>query len=297
VLPSSSREYTINNAGTSTGGPFLLTVKGAATTGVTLQDGEKAIVAWNGTDYVKVAGLSQTNNVSYTSFLTETSTTTTNKPTLQFERTGAQPNSTGNAGYVSFKTNGPSAIGTYEAAKIEVTYLNQLSILGQGTMVIAIGNSTGSYSTRIELDGGDIKSIAGGSFTWGSSGSQSMVFDADTNLQLATGALMPYAPAPASISAATTLTAANIQAQIINTTGTTYTVTMPTGANIETVAGWIAANIAYDFYVINTASGTITVAVNTGVTALGSLTIATGVSAHFRMRKTANNTFILYRLS
>lgn len=55
ILPSSSREYTINNAGTSTGGPFLLTVKGSATTGITLVDGEKAIVAWNGSDYVKIA--------------------------------------------------------------------------------------------------------------------------------------------------------------------------------------------------------------------------------------------------
>lgn len=52
-LPASSREYTINNAGT---GGFLLTVRGATpTTGVTLVDGERAIVAWNGTDYVKVA--------------------------------------------------------------------------------------------------------------------------------------------------------------------------------------------------------------------------------------------------
>ena len=53
ILPSSSREYTINNAA-ATGG-FLLTVKGAATTGVTLVDGENAVVAWNGTDYVKVS--------------------------------------------------------------------------------------------------------------------------------------------------------------------------------------------------------------------------------------------------
>ena len=55
ILPSSSRKYVINNAGTSTGGPWALTVKGAATTGITLVDGEKALVAWNGTDYVKIA--------------------------------------------------------------------------------------------------------------------------------------------------------------------------------------------------------------------------------------------------
>jgi hypothetical protein len=52
ILPSSSREYTINNAGS---GGYLLTVKGSATTGITLVDGEKAIVAWNGSDYVKIA--------------------------------------------------------------------------------------------------------------------------------------------------------------------------------------------------------------------------------------------------
>jgi len=51
IVPSSSRKYVINN--TTTGG-FLLTVKGAATTGVTLVNNEKAIVAWNGTDYIKV---------------------------------------------------------------------------------------------------------------------------------------------------------------------------------------------------------------------------------------------------
>lgn len=52
IVPSSSRHYIINNVA-ATGG-FLLTVKGAATTGVTLVDGEKAVVAWNGTDYVKI---------------------------------------------------------------------------------------------------------------------------------------------------------------------------------------------------------------------------------------------------
>jgi hypothetical protein len=66
---------------------------------------------------------------------------------------------------------------------------------------------------------------------------------------------------------------------------------------METLATWATTNISYDFYVVNTASGTVTMAVNTGVTSLGTLTIATGVSAHFRIRRTAANTFVLYRLS
>jgi hypothetical protein len=53
ILPSSSRKYIINN--TCTGG-FLLTVKGAATTGVVVTNNEKVLVAWNGTDYTKIGG-------------------------------------------------------------------------------------------------------------------------------------------------------------------------------------------------------------------------------------------------
>ena len=60
IVPSSSRHYIINNAA-ATGG-FLLTVKGAATSGITLVDGEKAIVAWNGTDYVKVVSTALSNS-------------------------------------------------------------------------------------------------------------------------------------------------------------------------------------------------------------------------------------------
>ena len=129
------------------------------------------------------------------------------------------------------------------------------------------------------------------------SANPSMVLDTSGNLQLSTGAFVVDAPAPASISTAATLTNANIQAQIINTTGTTYTVTMPLGTTMETLVPWSQTDLGYDFTVINTASGTITMAVNTGVTSLGGLTIATGVSAQFRIRRTAANTFVLYRLS
>ena len=128
-------------------------------------------------------------------------------------------------------------------------------------------------------------------------GTERMRIDAVGNAQFQAGAVMPYAPAPTGIAAATTLTNANIQGQIISATGTTYTITMPLGTTLDTLATWATTNISYDFYVINTASGTVTMAVNTGVTSLGGLTIATGVSAHFRIRRTAASTYVLYRLS
>lgn len=105
------------------------------------------------------------------------------------------------------------------------------------------------------------------------------------------------APTPAAVSAAATLTNADLLTRIISTTGATYTITMPLGTTLETLVSWPAVDLGYDFTVINTATGTITMAVNTGVTSLGSLTIATGTSAQFRIRRTAANTFILYRLS
>jgi len=52
ILPSSSRVYVINN---NTTGGFALTVKGSATSGVTMVNGEKAQVFWNGSDYAKLS--------------------------------------------------------------------------------------------------------------------------------------------------------------------------------------------------------------------------------------------------
>jgi hypothetical protein len=178
------------------------------------------------------------------------------------------------------------------------------------TGAITIGRSTGAQTLNFgtgATTSGATKTINFG--TAGVSGSTTNIVigsavsgsttDVDIygTVQNISGVNVRWSPAPASIAAATTLTNANIQGQIINTTGTTYTVTMPLGTTLETLVSWTAVNLAYDFTVINTATGTITMAVNTGVTSLGGLTIATGVSAQFRIRRTAANTFIMYRLS
>jgi len=92
------------------------------------------------------------------------------------------------------------------------------------------------------------------------------------------------------------LTGAELVTGILNTTGTTYTITLPTGTNIEGALSWASNNVCLDWWVINTATGIITIGAN-GNTTLGGLTIATGVSAHFRIRRTATNTFTIYRLS
>jgi len=70
ILPSSSRQYVINN---NTTGGYALTVKGSATSGVTMVNGESAHIYWNGSDYAKAAntaGVATFTNLTYTGTLT-----------------------------------------------------------------------------------------------------------------------------------------------------------------------------------------------------------------------------------
>jgi hypothetical protein len=118
------------------------------------------------------------------------------------------------------------------------------------------------------------------------------------NTYIETGTLWQYAPAPTSKAAAATLTAAEVQTGILNTTGTIYTITLPTGTALDTAFADVpTTNIGFDWFVVNSASGIITIAVGaSGMTSVGTLTISPGVSAQFRLRRTAANTYVLYRL-
>ena len=126
-----------------------------------------------------------------------------------------------------------------------------------------------------------------------------MRIDSAGNSYIETGLLWQYAPTPTTKSAAATLTAAELATDIITLTGTTYTITLPTGTALDTYyTGVPSVNIGYDFHIVNTASGIITIAVGaSGMTSVGLLTVAATGSAHFRLRRTAANTYILYRLS
>lgn len=93
-----------------------------------------------------------------------------------------------------------------------------------------------------------------------------------------------------------TLTGAELMNGILQYTGAAATVTLPTGTDIEAAVAWLKTGIAIDWYVINTGSGTCTIAAN-GNTTVGVLTVASNTSAHFRVRKSSTNTFVFYRVS
>ena len=133
----------------------------------------------------------------------------------------------------------------------------------------------------------------------------SMAYEDKAGVNIAGGIvsaqLVPAQPTPTALTASATLTTAQIQTQIIQvTSATAVTLTMPTGTVIDgAIVPVIALNTAIDFWIINTGSalGAVTVAVATGVTNIGGLSVAISTSAYFRLVRTATNTYILYRLA
>jgi len=196
---------------------------------------------------------------------------------------------------MTLNASGNLGIGT--SAPVAVGAKTTVDIEGIAGGALRLSDTTASlFLDYADGIGGQLSVNAAEPMAFLTNSLERMRIDSAGNVQVQDAAIVVYAPAPAAISTTATLTNANIQAQIINTTGTTYTVTMALGTTLETLVPWASVNTGYDFTVINTASGTITMAVNTGVTALGALTIPTATSAGFRLRRTAANTFIMYRL-
>lgn len=117
----------------------------------------------------------------------------------------------------------------------------------------------------------------------------------DTSVQFVNALVMPNQGAPTTKNAGATLTGAELITGLLNYTGSSATVNLPTGTNIEGALTWVGNNVCLDFFVVNTGSGTCTIGAN-GNTTLGTLTVASNTSAQFRIRRTAANTFTVYRL-
>lgn len=160
ILPSSSKSYIINNA--TTGG-YALTVKGASTTGITLSNGEKAIVAWNGTDYAKI--------VSSLTTYTTTQTFTGSSSALAVILTNAAEvitvsatAATGTINYdvttqsVLYYTTNASANWTVNFRGSSGTSLNTLMSTGQSLTVafMVTQGSTAYYNSAVTIDGNSV---------------------------------------------------------------------------------------------------------------------------------------------
>jgi hypothetical protein len=105
--------------------------------------------------------------------------------------------------------------------------------------------------------------------------------------------------APTALTAAATLTAAQLSAGLFTYTGAAVDLTLPTVALLEAdVSSAEKVNAAFEFTIINTgATNAATVVVGTGWTIVGAAAVAAATSARFLARKTGTGTWTLYRVA
>jgi hypothetical protein len=103
--------------------------------------------------------------------------------------------------------------------------------------------------------------------------------------------------APATATAAATLTVAQLLSGLVVCSSTPGTQTLPTVALLEATLTNNKVDSGFEVSFVNTAASTLTVAVGTGWTLVGTATAATLTSALFRARKTGDGAYTMYRIS
>ena len=96
--------------------------------------------------------------------------------------------------------------------------------------------------------------------------------------------------------AAATLTPAELTNGIIQYTGASASLTLPTVTDLEALVSSAKNNSAVEVNFINTGAGTLTIAAGTGWTLVGTATSATLTSAAWRARKTGDLAWTFYRV-
>ena len=107
------------------------------------------------------------------------------------------------------------------------------------------------------------------------------------------------APADIADGGAMIATAANVLTGIVTSTLTqARSLQLPTGANLDLATEW-AIGDSFDVTFMTLGAFVLTITVNTNVTIVGSAVTAAaaGSTARFRVRKTAADTFVMYRIS
>lgn len=173
TAPASSRQYIVINA-TSTSQSVKIVGTGP-TTGVTIVSGEKAIVAWNGTDYVKVSSSLGTGDVVGPASATDSALVAFNGTTGKLIKQAATITvAQGGTGLSSGTSGGiPYYSGTTTIASSAALAANAI-VLGGGAgvapattatgtgVVSAIGNNTNSASGLAVLNASGLLAVAQG---------------------------------------------------------------------------------------------------------------------------------------
>jgi hypothetical protein len=115
---------------------------------------------------------------------------------------------------------------------------------------------------------------------------------------MTTGVAYKAQPTPTSKSAAATLTIAELLTGIIQYTGAAATLTLPTGTSIEGgLPATFPSGMSFDVSFINTGAALLTIGTATGLTLVGTMTVATATSGILRFRKSTTNNYNVYRVA
>lgn len=147
TAPAQSKAYVVINA---TGGSQSIVLRGAGpTTGVTIPAGARALVAWNGSDFVKVVSnpVVLTTDVSGTLPIANggTGTTSTQFANLTTNVTGTLPEANGGTGESTY-TNGQLLIGNASGGLTKSTLTAGANVTitnGDGGITIAASDISG----------------------------------------------------------------------------------------------------------------------------------------------------------
>jgi hypothetical protein len=157
TAPAASKAYIINN----TSATYTVKIVGAGpTTGVTLAVSEKAIVAWNGSDFVKVGSTGTVTSVTGTSPVSSSGGTTPAISLAASYGDTQNPYASKTANYILAAPNGSAGVPTFRAiVAADIPTLNQnttgsaatFTSTSQNSQFNSIGVGTAASTTAGEI--------------------------------------------------------------------------------------------------------------------------------------------------
>jgi len=197
----------------------------------------------------------------------------------------------GSGGFTSSST-GPTSINSTGAAT-SVDSDTALNLGGTGGVVVNIGNTSGLTAVNVDANFGAIN--VGNNSTCpiriGSTPNSTEIY-----LRRGTKALVKGQPAPITTPSSPLTATEVINSIIVDSSGATLT--LPSAANMIAGLSLPVDNDAVDFSIINTAGTATTLALGTGGSSTGSLTVNVGTSGSFRLVvNVTGTTYAVYRLA
>ena len=188
TAPAQSKIYTVINA---SGGTQSIVFRGAGpTTGVTIVKGESAVVAWNGTDFIKVSntgGSASFTNVTVTGTTTLSGLTASTALALDASKNVVSVTNTGTGNNVLSAS--PTLTGTVAGASLSLSSLTATRVPFAGVAGLLSDSANMTFNgTRLTVADLADSGLTSGRVTYASSGgalvdSANLTFDG-TNLQI-----------------------------------------------------------------------------------------------------------------